>query len=311
MTGRAHRSAWHAARSLVFAAALVAALVFVVACGSTARTRDAQPTAEPAPVDAVPSAPVVEPHATTAARESAATPEPTIAPAAEAADAQPAARGSTPTWIEIAPRVRVDRASRTVEFEALAVLDTGFLEQFVCTEGTREHESLFVFEGRASSVHAALLAAGFASGSPGRWIEVEEAPADAKAPVEHTRFKSEPPTGSALRLSVRLPNGDERPLEWFIRLAPIGEGVARDARARWDFVFAGSRFRVDRRTGAERYLADGSGSLVGLVTFGDETIAPREVIPDQAEVESPMWEVWTERMPPLGTRVTVVVRPGG
>jgi hypothetical protein len=47
------------------------------------------------------------------------------------------------------------------------------------------------------------------------------------------------------------------------------------------------------------------------VTFGDETIAPREVIPDQAEVESPMWEVWTERMPPLGTRVTVVVRPGG
>ena len=74
-------------------------------------------------------------------------------------------------------------------------------------------------------------------------------------------------------------------------------------------MFAGSRFRVDRRTGAERYLADGSGSLVGLVTFGDETIAPREVIPDQASVESPMWEVWTERMPPLGSRVTLVVRP--
>jgi hypothetical protein len=301
MTGRADRLSSRAARSLAFVAALA-----LVACASPARTRSAQPKPEPAPAAAAPSAPATEPRGSAAASDADATQKPIVAPAEGAADAQPSTTTVERSWIEVAPRVRVERASRTVEFEALAVLDTGFLEQFVCTEGTREHESLFVFEGRASSVHAALLAAGFANGAPGRWVEVDEG---ATATTENTRFRGEPPTGSALRLAVRLPDGTERPLEWFIRPAPIGEAAARSAEIRWEFVFAGSRFRVDRRTGAERYLADGSGSLVGLVTFGDETIAPREVIPDQASVESPMWEVWTERMPPLGSRVTLVVRP--
>ena len=61
----------------------------------------------------------------------------------------------------------------------------------------------------------------------------------------------------------------------------------------------------DRRTGVERYVADGSGSLVGLVTFGDETIGALEVIPDSASAAQPMWEVWSERMPPMGSRVQV------
>ena len=73
------------------------------------------------------------------------------------------------------------------------------------------------------------------------------------------------------------------------------------------FVFAGSRFRTDQRTGVERYIADGSGSIVGLVTFGDETISAVDVIPDQVEVSPAVWEVFVGRMPPPGTEVTIVL----
>ena len=88
--------------------------------------------------------------------------------------------------------------------------------------------------------------------------------------------------------------------------APIDATTAANpAPAR--FVFGGSRFQTDRKSGRERYLADGSGSLIGLVTFGDETIGAAEVVPDQAGVATPTWEVFSERMPTPGTRVTIMV----
>jgi hypothetical protein len=74
-------------------------------------------------------------------------------------------------------------------------------------------------------------------------------------------------------------------------------------------VFAGSRFVRNPRTQEERYEADGSGSLVGLVTFGDETIGAVEVIPDSAQVASPVWEIFPERVPAPGTRVKLRIVP--
>jgi hypothetical protein len=41
------------------------------------------------------------------------------------------------------------------------------------------------------------------------------------------------------------------------------------------------------------------------VTFGDETVGATEVLPDQASAASPIWEVFTERMPEPGTKVTI------
>jgi hypothetical protein len=60
----------------------------------------------------------------------------------------------------------------------------------------------------------------------------------------------------------------------------------------------------------EYYAADASGSLIGLVTFGDETIGAVAVIPDQVEVSPAMWEVFVGRMPAPGTAVTIEVRRG-
>ncbi|MBU3683271.1 MAG: hypothetical protein FGM39_04540 [Phycisphaerales bacterium] len=61
----------------------------------------------------------------------------------------------------------------------------------------------------------------------------------------------------------------------------------------------------------EHYGADRTGSIVGIVTFGDEAIACDEVISDQSEVDAPQWQARTERMPEPGTRVKLVIRVVG
>jgi len=227
-----------------------------------------------------------------------------LPPQAPAAQPQPIvpSESAKPEWIELTPKIRANRTARVVEFEAVAVLEVGFLEQLVCLVGTREHESLFVFDGKASDIHAALLLAGFEAGSPGRWREVPAADGA-------TRIEGVPPQGTAVAITVLMPDGAERPIDWFVRASPVGAQVDRAPPSR--FVFGGSRFERSRRTGAERYAADSSGSLIGLVTFGDETIGCANVIPDQVSAAEPVWEVWSERMPEPGTRVRVRLSAAG
>lgn len=212
----------------------------------------------------------------------------------------PRATPATTAWTTLSPTIRIDRTQGIVEFTATSVISVGFLETSVCTVGTREHESLFAFDGAASEIHAALLLAGFVPGTPGRWREVTAA--DGSFSVE-----SVPPTGESVEVGVRLPDGQQFPVAHFVRAAPITDEAAL-LTPPTAMVFGGSRLRTDRRTGREIYLADASGSLIGLVTFGDETIGCVEVIPDQASVAAPIWEVFTERMPTPGTAVTIVVR---
>jgi hypothetical protein len=228
------------------------------------------------------------------------TPAPTPAPQPAAAPA-PAPASAPSAWVPLTPKIRADRARGIVEFDAVAVLEVGFLEQLVCLAGTREHEALFAFDGKASDVHAALLLVGLEPGAPGHWREV-------KSGDGSQRIEEVAPRGPALDVAVVLPDGSERAIDWFVRAAPFSPDPDRKPPTR--FVFAGSRFERSTRTGAERYVADSSGSLVGLVTFGDETIGCVDVIPDQAAVAAPVWEAWSERMPKPGTDVKIRLRRG-
>ena len=271
-----------AATAAVFAAFCTA----LAACSSGPAPAQPAKAAQPGEVEARAHAPAPAPSHSAAANR---TPE---------AAAEPA----TPEWIELTPKIRANRTTRVVEFEAVAVLEVGFLEQLVCLAGTREHESLFVFDGKASDIHAALLLAGFEAGSPGRWRELPAADGAA-------RIEGVPPQGTAVVITVLMPDGAERPIDWFVRASPVGAQVNRAPPSR--FVFGGSRFERSRRTGSERYAADSSGSLIGLVTFGDETIGCADVIPDQVSAAEPVWEVWSERMPEPGTLLRVRIAATG
>ena len=64
---------------------------------------------------------------------------------------------ATDVWMKVSDSIRIDRARGAVRFDATAVIAEGFLEQYVCIAGTRDHESLFAFAGKASEIHAAML----------------------------------------------------------------------------------------------------------------------------------------------------------
>ncbi|MBM4110506.1 MAG: hypothetical protein FJ254_03985 [Phycisphaerae bacterium] len=185
--------------------------------------------------------------------------------------------------------ITVDRTAGSVRIPGVVALREGWLEQAVCQVGTRDHESLVTVEMPPSSIHAALLLAGLVPGRPGHWrIRTDGS------------LELVPPTGEAVAIEV----------EWVdasgvSQRAPIAEWIMIDgAAAARSFVFAGS---VVRDRAATPYAADQSGSVVGLVTFGDEPVASVEVVPDQAEIAEPSMKAWTERMPPEGTSVTLVI----
>jgi len=213
---------------------------------------------------------------------------------------------ATPPMLEPFAGVRVTpgiagRPGR-VELDVTVVLDEGWLEQVACAAGTREHESLVVPDAAPSELHAALLLAGHEPGRPGRWRWDD---AGARAVLV-------PPDGDRLRVLVAW--GDEPPVvvtEWIV----AADGTPYPETP---FVFGGSAW-LDEATGDRYaagappddgrslvYVADRTGSIVGLVTFGDEVVGAIDVIPDQAAVAAPEWTANGAVMPPPGTRAKLI-----
>ena len=186
--------------------------------------------------------------------------------------------------------ISVDRTEGSVRVPGVVALREGWLEQAVCQQGTRDHESLITVSMPPSSIHAALLLAGLEPGRPGHWRVRDDG-----------SLELVPPTGEAVLIEVEwvdVAGSTQRgPLSAWIR--------AEGAAAPTSFVFAGS---VMRDRAVAPYVADQSGSVVGLVTFGDEPIASVAVVPDRADVAEPSLKAWTERIPREGTAVTIVIR---
>ena len=227
--------------------------------------------------------------------------------------------------IEPFPGVVVLPDVPAVELRGWVCLEEGWLEQIACGPGTREHESLVVPEATPSQIHAALLLAGFEPGHPGEWSLTPDG-----------EFVFTPPRGSPLDVFVRhgqprlatfpvvvwrglihvvtLPGEEtEEPISAWIR---DHHGINDFPDAPW--VFGGSRLEpIPEGFGeGEYYVADQSGSIIGLVTFGDEVVGFSRVFADAASVQAPEWEVNRDRVPPVGTEVVLILRgrgenPGG
>lgn len=226
---------------------------------------------------------------------------------------------------EVFPHVRVDTAAHVVEFDAvvspLLVKDERaplfYLEVAACTPDTREHETLFVSKARPSHVHAAMLLIGLKPGEPGGWKLVED------------RLRPVNPSGDRVDVRVAVPDPtrpgesvEADPLDWIISVrdgrsirdsAPANDGGPSPTPG---WVFAGSRMVNGRRaaepTGVEPrevYEADGSGTLIGLATFGGETISWSRTFSPDASVDAPEWIAKLDATPPAGTAVVVRIRP--
>jgi hypothetical protein len=281
--------------ALVLIAGAIAAPMLMGGCARPKAA--APPAANSEPPAAIAAGPAKPEPASTAANPAAAP-----GSALEGQHVQPPPAGLR----ELFPSIRADVAGGLIEFDGIVPINCHdaatpdvYLELIACTPDTREHESLVVTRARPSHLHAALLAIGVKPGEPGSWK------------VENKKLIALPPRGDALdvRVAYQIADGSEieRPIcEWVIAAGTHSAFQPRDASApRW--LFAGSLF-VKRR-GGEVYDADGSGTVIGLTTFGSEVVAWPDTISPEAEIDEPEWIADPKKVPAAGTAVIVRIRP--
>jgi hypothetical protein len=198
---------------------------------------------------------------------------------------------------ELFPGVRINMSERWVEFDGTVPIRVDdpraprvYLEQVVCIPDTKEHESLVAARVQPSHVHAALLALGLNPGKPAGYEWVGK------------QGRAVPPEGDGVELTLRFVDRTGtavtmKPGE-MIKNARTGEDWPASA-----WVFAGSVMRV--RQGREVYDADGTGTLIGLASFGSEVIAPVTVFSPDSQIDEPVWIANEKTVPPMDTKVTV------
>ena len=176
---------------------------------------------------------------------------------------------------------------RRVIVEALVCLRDGPLEMFMCRKSTKEHESVVCGEMDARDIHKALLLAGAVAGSP---VKFEP--------------KYQPAKGPVVKITVRyIDAGKEKTID--------ARSWVRDAKSRkqldQDWVFGGSFFFAPPNDPTRQLYAANGGEVVCVANFG--TAMLDLPIPSSDQDDDRTFEAFKERIPPLGTKVTVIFEP--
>jgi hypothetical protein len=216
------------------------------------------------------------------------------------------------------PGLVVDFEKRCVDLEAKVCLEEGFLELIACTKGSKEYESIVAVSAKAIHIHTALLLLGVKNGNPAMRKQVGE---------EEKRWVDIPPRGDPIEVFLVMTNKNgkaiERPISDFVvrsgeRVDKIEVAVTtalnktekrgdeRKARLPHTFLFAGSSLR-DNGPGPRQFLADLSGNVISIATFGDELLC----LPfhQTQENDALMWQIKRKSLPKVGTEVTLRLRP--
>ena len=161
------------------------------------------------------------------------------------------------------------------------------LEMFACLKDTKEHEAVVAVPTRAFIVHAALLRTGAEAGHPVQFVP-EYLPA----------------TGTEIDVAVRWK--DEKGEVQTARAQDWVRNVKTDKAMDAVWVFGGSGFWTDETTGQQRYQAEG-GDFICVSNFSSAMLdLPIESSQANADL---MFEAFTERIPPRGTPVTIILTP--
>ena len=207
------------------------------------------------------------------------------------------------------PGLVINFQKRCVDIEATICLDEGMLELIACMKGSKEHESIVAIEAKPMHIHTALLLLGANNGTPAMSKPVDE---------QKTQWIHVPPQGDPVNVYLVFETADgkmvEHPISDFVarsdgradELAAEEDGAEEDFEFPDTFVFAGSQLR-DNGPGPRQYLADLSGNVISIATFGDELLC----LPGmhaQAN-DALMWQVDASELPKVGSKVTLRLRP--
>jgi hypothetical protein len=181
----------------------------------------------------------------------------------------------------------IDPKHKAVIVDGQVSLREGMLEMFACTRNTKEHESIVSANTKAFVVHAALLLLGAEPGRPVQFVP-----------------KYRPPTGTEIEVTVEW--RDERGKPHKARAQDWIKDINTKKAMAHPFVFAGSSFWTDEETGKKFYQAE-AGDFICVSNFGTAMLdIPVESSPENSELA---FEAFTERIPPLGAPVRLILKP--
>jgi hypothetical protein len=237
-------------------------------------------------------------------------------PAATQDPARNPAENTAPTDLQAAidkldlPGVKININEWSVDVEAEICLRKGLLELIACTRNTKEHESIVMIHAKPSHIHTALLLLGAKPGRPATIERVDDP--DSGKP----QFIEIPPTGHPVDvyLIFAADESKEIPINQFIIPADYHDANVEASKTEPDekfptntFMFAGSLMESRWNNMPKTYVADHSGSVISLVTFSDELLCAPEI--RDADNDSLTWQANHFRLPELGTKTTLRLRP--
>jgi len=195
----------------------------------------------------------------------------------------------SPRWLRLAKdhEVWLDMKNKRVLVGGVICLRRGALEMFACPHLTKEHESVVSVYSPARFVHAGMLALGVQPGTP----------------VKYTP-KYVPATGTRVEVTVVWKDAQgkqhDTPAQEWVKNIKSGKPL------QYSWVFVGSGFWSDSRTGARYYSAD-AGEFTCVSNF-PTAMLDLPIESSQANSEL-MFTAYTEKIPPLKTRVLLILKP--
>jgi hypothetical protein len=180
-----------------------------------------------------------------------------------------------------------DPKRKLVVVDGEVVLREGYLEMFACPRGTKEHESIVAVNCNAQFVHAGLLAAGAVAGRP-------------------VQFQPQYVPASGTTVDIWILWVDAQGKRHTARAQDWIKNVRTEKELEYTWVFAGSGFWTDETTRQRYYYGDG-GDFICVSNFPSATL-DLPVQSSQAN-DQLMFAAFTERIPPRGTKVRLVLVP--
>ena len=181
----------------------------------------------------------------------------------------------------------IDAKNDWVIVDGRVSLRQGPLEMFACTKNSKEHESVVVVDSKAFVLHAALLAAGAEPISPVKFVP-----------------RYVPPRGTEIEIEVHWM--DEKGKHHKARAQDWVRNSRTQKAMKLSWVFAGSGFWRDEETGEQGYMAEG-GDLICVSNFSSAMLdVPAE---SSSENSGLFFEAFTEKIPPLGWPVRLILKP--
>lgn len=213
------------------------------------------------------------------------------------------------------PGLLVDFENQCLDLDAKVCLDKGFLELIACTRGSKEHESIVTVAARPIHIHTGLLLLGLVNGHPAIQQPVGQ---------NDRRWVDLPPKGDPVQVFLVLKNQRnqvvERPIHEFLEYAAQDSAIADQKHPQGNsrkskiklpafprsFVFAGSKL-VEKGAGPRTYLAETSGNIISISTFGDEVVC----LPSMQSRKNGQlsWRIKPGQLPKIGTQLLLRLRP--